>query len=529
MNRDRLWGLQFRSTNLWFLAVVTMIAVLAAALVNRPGYQVIEIAAAAAAVAASLAVVTLRSRTLLGWLWKRLTFQRSPRDEIALFAAETTGHTWDGRRASVYIELLPQPYETTIIGAEQETTIRRIPVDAIREELTQFDIHCDHVTLLTLGYKYDEPSQLATVCHAAVGPVGALLYGRTVLEVSIALDRSLDSVYARQGNDGVAVGLSRTVTIAAERIRRRLSQLGWNARLLSEDDLAALQSQFSGVLIEQLDHEHWGSCGAKAMRASMFTPIRSAWTPASYREWLKLNTHRTLQILRFTRNRDGSDHAEMYVGYLDTDKSALSTVRAIGLRRQYGQQGDILTAAIPAMRTIPTSAVPGKTLSQAEEFPMPLYAAGVGTFIGLTRTRAQVFVNFTVGSEPFYVVAPAALCQQLLLRLATSGRSIDISLPGEEWQVFARRIGATHDRRPDADIVVTAQEGVTKQSHPNQVRLVWTTSEPRRIDYGIVAGPDECVLTTPTGQTRYRWSVSNAEQNVFTLRPRAPRHAATAS
>lgn len=527
MNRDRFWGIQFDPANVWFLLVATLAGALTATVLGQPPVQVIEIAAAAAAIAVAIVVLTVRSRTVLGWLGKRLTFKNDPRDKIDVFSTSSTGHTWDGRRASVYVEILPQPYEVTIIGSDAETTVRQIPVDVIREELTQFDIQCDRVTLLTLGYKYHEDSQLAAVCRAATGPVGALLYGRTVVEVTVALHRSLESAYARQGRDGVAIGLSRTVTVAAERIRRRLSRLRWNATLLTEDQVSALHTDIEEVLREQLDNEHWGSCGNAAVRASMFTPTHSAWTPVNYREWLKLDTHRNLQILRLTRTRGGRDHAELYLGYLADDAAALNTVRAIGLRREYGQQGNILTAAVPAMRTVPTSAVPGKTLSSDDEFPMPLFAGGVGTFIGLTATRAQVFVNFTVGGDPFYVVAPAALCQQLLLRLATSGRSIDISIPGDEWKLLAQRIGATYDQRPAADIVVTAQEGLTKLANPHQVRLVWTTSEPKRIDYGIVAGRDQCVLTTPSGQTRFHWSVSNAEQNLFTVRPRAPRHAAS--
>lgn len=522
MKRDRRWGLQFHSITVWVLVVLVLIALVASAWARRPDEQILEIAGGTAAVVMVFGMVTYRSRTLWGWLRKRMTYRRSERQPVEMFAATSdAAHTWDGARANVYVELLPQPYEVTVIGTEPETTNRPIPIDAIREELTQFDIKCDHVTVVTFAYKYVEPSPLATTCHSVVGPVGAMLYGRTVLEVSVALEGSLDSLYARQGNDGVAVGLSRTVSVAAERIRRRVKQLGWNAVVLNADQVEELQETIGSSLAEQIEHERWGGCGASTMQASVFTPGAAAWTPANYREWLKLNTHRHLEIVRLTRRRDGNDHAELYVGYLTNDPSTLNTVRAIGLRREYGQQGDILTAAMPSMRTAPTSAVPGKTLRPGEAFPVPLHAGGVGTFIGLTKTRAQVFVNFAVGNEPFYVIAPGALCQQLLLRLATSGLSIDINLPGEEWQLFARRIGASYQQRPDADVVLTAQEGLKRQARPNQARLVWMTTEPRRIDYGIVAGTDECVLTTPSGQTRYSWSVSNAEESVFTLRPAA--------
>ncbi|MEB3022954.1 MULTISPECIES: type VII secretion protein EccE [Mycolicibacter] len=531
MIRDRRWGIQFRTANVWFLANVVLIAVMIAALMRLDDLQVLEVGAATAGVAVVLGVITYRSRTLLGWLGRRLSYRRATHAPISVYSTSNVGHTWDGRQASVYIALRPQPYEVTVIGSDEESTIRSIPIDAIREELTQFDIACDHVSVLTFAYKYVEGSQAATISHTAVGPIGAMLYGSTVLEVSVALNGSLDSVYARQSTDGVAVGLSRTVTVAADRIRRRLQKLGWNATLLTLGELEEFQEKVGAELVDKLDSEHWASCGASAMQASLFTPAASAWTAGNYSEWLKLNTHRHLEMLRLTRKRDGSDHAELYLGYLNNDPNALKTVRATGLRPEFSQQAAILTAAIPALLTEPTSAVQGKDLARSEAFPVPMQAGGVGTFVGLTKTRAQVFVNFSVGSEPFYLIAPAALCQQLLLRLSTSGLSIDIDIPGDEWKQFARNIGASYQKRPTADVVLSNQEGLTRQARPTQVRLVWMTSEPRRIDFGIVAGPDECVLTTPAGQTRYRWLVSNAEEAMFTVRPRAAtkgRHSAPA-
>ncbi|ORW08507.1 MULTISPECIES: type VII secretion protein EccE [Mycolicibacter] len=528
MRRDRRWGIQFGTANVWFLATAVLIAVMVAALLKLDDQQIVEVGGATAGVAVLTGVIAYRSRTLLGWLGRRFTYRRGAHEPISVYSTSDVGHTWDGRQASVYIALRPQPYEVTVIGSEDESTIRSIPIDAIREELTQFDIACDHVSVLTFAHKYVDTSQAATIAHTAVGPIGAMLYGSTVLEVSVALDGSLDSVYARQSTNGVAVGLSRTVTVAADRIRRRLQKLGWNALLLSRAELEAFQEKVGAELIEQVDNEHWGSCGASAMQASVFTPASSAWTSGNYSEWLKLNTHRHLEVLRLTRQRDGSDHAELYLGYLNNDPAALKTVRATGLRREYGQQAAILTAAIPGLRTAPTSAVPGKSFSRDEEFPVPLQAGGVGTFVGLTKTRAQVFVNFSVGSDPFYLIAPGALCQQLLLRLSTSGLSINIDIPGDEWKAFARSIGASYGQRPEADIVLSTQEGLARQSRPTQVRLVWMTSQPRRLEYGIVAGPDECLLTTPAGQTRYRWLVSNAEEAIFTVRAREPkgRHAA---
>ncbi len=522
MTRDRHWGIQLGSGNIWYVALVALTASIAFVYLQLAA-GTIEIAGACLAVVTLLTgVLTYRSRTAFTWMWKRITFRRSSSADIDVFAATgADGLTWDGNCSNVYIEVLPQPYEVTVVGNEQESTIRGLPIDAVRQLLSQFDIECHHVSVMTVAHKYDQPSPISTTVHAAHGAVGAMLHGRTVLEVSVALDGSLDSVYARQFRDSVAVGLARTVNIAAERIRLRLAELGWNAVLLTETEVRALHAQNAQVLDDQLDDEHWDSCGTAAMSAAVFSPARSAWTQAHYREWLKFNTHRTLQILNLTRTRTG-DHAELFIGYLSADTNALNTTRATGLLREYGQQADVLTATLPGVRTASTSAVAGRTIAADEPFPISLYAGGIGTYIGHTSTRAQVFVNFAVGDDPFYLIVPAAQCQQLFLGLATTGLSIDIQIPGQEWEEFARRIGATFHRNPHADILLTNQTDPPRKTHPQQARLVWTLAEPKSARYAIVAGPDQCTLHHPklAEPLRYSWSLSNAEEKFLTTRPR---------
>lgn len=522
MTRDRHWGIQLRSANIWYIALVALAASITFAYLRLTA-ATIEIATACLALSLLLTgVLTYRSRTAFGWIWKRITFRRKPSPDVDVFStAGADGLAWDGICSNVYVEVLPQPYEVTVVGNEQESTIRGLPIDAIRQLLSQFDIECHHVSVITVAHKYVQPSPISSTVHAAHGAVGAMLHGRTVLEVSVALDRSLDSVYARQFRDSVAAGLGRTVTIAAERIRLRLAELGWNAVLLTETEVRALHAQNAQVLDDQLKDEHWDSCGNSAMSTAVFTPARWAWTQGHYREWLKFNTHRTLQVLKLTRTRTG-DRAELFIGYLSADANALNTTRATGLLREYGQQADVLTATLPGVRTEAINAVTGKTLAADEPFPISLYAAGIGTYIGHTSTQAQVFVNFAVGDDPFYLIAPAAQCQQLFLGLATTGLSIDIQIPGQEWEEYARRIGATFQRNPHADILLTNQTDPPRKTHPQQARLVWTLTEPKSARYAIVAGADQCTLHHPKlpEPLRYSWSLSNAEEKFLTTRPR---------
>ncbi len=508
MKQATALGVDWRLPNLLFVAAAGTAGgiVLAAA-----GTKMLALWILTGLAIAILGVVTFRSRTALSWAGHRLTF-RHRRPATADLA---DGVRWDGQRGLAYLEILPEPYESTIIGTPEETTTRTIPVDVIREEIVQFDIHCDSVTIFTEGYKYNRPTELAVMYHAELGPVPVLLNGRTFVEVAVALEGSLDSVYARTGKDGIPEGLVRAVSIAAERIRRRLITEGLHANLLSSAQATELAKRLDNQFREALDDEHWNSAGPATMRTIAFTPSKNAWTADNYREWLRVNPHRHMHIVRLDRRR-GIDHAEMYLAFQTSDPAALSTVGALGLHRANGQQGDILSTAMPSVRTTAPAAIPAKMLAD-EPFPLPLMPGGAGTFLGYTKTGAMVFVNFSVGSTPFYVISPAAMCQQLLLRLATTGLTIDIDIPGEQWQTFAGRIGATHQSNPAADIIVSADHAPLQQAFPTQTRIVWTTTAPQiRPNYAIVAGPDECALYTPTGVTHYLWSTSTASQTYMT-------------
>lgn len=540
MKNDSRFGIQFDHANVWYFTLVGMATIAATNLLKLSLSPRLEIYAAVALLVILTGFITYRHRTLFGWLGRR--WRRRPmRERIFLYESERIGISWDGQRAAAYIEVLPKPFEITSIGTADAQALRSLPIDDIRQELEQFDIRCDSVTIVNYGYKHAQPSKLATTYHHTLGPVPALLYGRTFVEVAISLTDSLESVHRRRLEDDTPAGLSRTVALATERIRRRITHKGWAATALTKAEVKQLTKQLSTDLLNPLRNESWGSAGSKAMRAMLYTPTDSAWTTAKYREWCRLTTHRQVQILRLDRRRLG-EHAELYVGYLTGDTAALDTVGALGLRREYSQQGDILTAALPTARTTRTSAVRGKDLA-GKPFPIEIHPGGIGTFIAYTKDGEQVFVNFTVGAtkkgaleriefDPFYIVAPAAMCQQVLLKLATSGRTIDIGLQGEPWSQFAATINAGHHNDPEkpirsaADIIVVPADKIPLPHHPRQVCIVWTTTDPKALEpsqqmnYGIVADRGECTVQAGDERVRFPWTVTSTEEAYFTLRPR---------
>ncbi|WP_157931579.1 type VII secretion protein EccE [Mycobacteroides abscessus] len=547
MSRDGRLGAQLSTGTGNVLVVIGIVVALVSAALHLQPPLLWAVWGGAAAIALLFWVLTYRSRTIMGWIgkrlsfkrqwvWKRLRFVRRSRDRGAVEDSRTgsgAGVVWDGTGDSIFLELTTDPYEVTQIETTKASSARPIPVDAIREELIQGDIHCDAVTVLDYGHKEAEANQLAAINHAVVGPAPALFYGRTIVQVSVDMQRSFGSVARRSGADrSTPYGMDRTVSLAAERITRRIAHSGWRVSLMTSKQVTEFDNELGDLLNLPLKGEGWRSCKGPDLQAVAFTPTKSAWTQSNYDEWRQVGSHRQIHITRFTTDGD-KDHVEMYLVYLTADRSALKLAEAIGLRREFGQQGDILTAAMPLARTVRTTAVPGKTFTRGQDFPIKRHGCGVGTYLGETQTGARLFANFTTGhynaasaeDEPFYIVAPAALCQHLVVRLGSSGRSIDIRIPGDPWKKFAAQLAAvganiTYQQRPDADIIVTSTTSPGRVVRPGQVRLMWAQNKPARFKYAIFYAPPLCILQVNGRQYRYKWSVSHPEQSLLTLASR---------
>lgn len=563
MNNDNRFGIQIDTLNMWYLMILGFSAVTAAVYARLP---LLQTAATTTAFGIITGILTFRSRTILEWAYRALTYRRGKtRGRNKLYDANGIGMSWNAtdRTTCAYIEVLPQPYEiTTIAPSGSSTTIRPLPIDDIRQELTQFDINCASITVVNFGYKYVDNNQLADISRSSLGPVPALLHGRTFIEVAINMSQAYKAIRSRILGAQIPAGIRRTVRVATERVSRRIASRKWKTKVLNCEELAELDQYLAAAFAPALQQQTWSSAGPREMRAMTFTPSPEAWNTGHYRRWNQLDTPRQAQIIRLTRDRFG-DRAQSFITFLTPESADLKTVGAVGLRREYSQQSAILTAAVPSVRTMSATAVLGKRLAPREAFPFELHPGGIGTFFGYTKDRHQVFVNFTQGAtreidmqiatkpiiefDPFYIVAPAAMCQQKLLGLATSGQSIVISIDGEPWKEFAHRIGATyvaphgspkqdpapedddevaHPNQFDCDVIVAGKDNVPVPHHAGQVCIVWTTSideSQTPITYGVIAGPQECTLRSGKEQVKFAWTVTSAEEGYFTI---LPRHAA---
>jgi type VII secretion protein EccE len=520
---DPKWGLRFRHTTAVFLAVVGVLLYLLTAVIGT-NWSVI---APLAVLAVLLSMVTYRHRTLFGWIGMRRRARKTTRREGLLITSEGVGIVWDGEIASTFLELKPKPYAVTVIEPDESLSSPTIPVDVIREELTQFDIRTHSVSIITAGSQYVNPSTVSNIYHSVTGPVPALLNGRTLIKVSVALEGSIDSMVARGGaRESVPVGLGNTVSIAAARIRRRLEREGWDVDTLTRRQVSQVTEEIKDVLAEPMSQEQWSECGTPAMLVSVHTPTRNSWRQSRYREWHQFDMHRMMTVLRLNRQGTHTDHAEMYLAYATLQPGAMDLSEAVGLWREYGQQGDILTEAIPTYYAVRPTAVPGMALSREEPFPIEMHPCGVGTFVGYGANRSRVFVNLARGGvDPLYVIAPVAFLQQLLARMLTTGKTIDIRVPDDGtgiWPQFADKMRAPalmgYYSIPEPDIVVAPENDLPRPEFPGQVVIAWTTTPPASNPASaIVVFGKDAVVSIGGQQIPFQWALTSGEARLLTV------------
>jgi type VII secretion protein EccE len=515
----RKFGIRIRRSTAVWLSVVGVCTAETVAWFGRVDWR---IAAAVIIAVVVPAILTYRNRTIIGWLRQGWRYRRFSRKSTTLISYEGSGLVWDGKTASMYLEMYPDSYFVSIVNPDGSLTAPAIPIDVIREELIQFDIHTDHVTVFTTGHKYFAPTRLSAIYHSVTGPVPALLTGRTFIEVSVALDGSLDSVYARMGNRTVPVGLGNTVRIASKRIKRRLNRLGWTVDILSRSQVKTVTESALDILAPLMRKESWQLCGDTSMSMTAHTPIPRAWTQSGYWEWNQFGVHRQISVLRLDRGADGADHAELYYCYIDSDIHALDLAEAVGLRREYGQQGNILTTVIPTAETVRPTEVPRRTLWTKDKFPFRMFPCGLGVFVGFGENRSQVYVNLSRGGEePLYVVSPAAFVQQLVIRALTTGARVDIRIPGEMWEQFARHMKSPkllgYNSIPEADIIVVPEDSVPDKFGSDQVVIAWSTISPAVVPNAIIVVSGEgCHVTRGNAQTPFQWTVTSGESRMLT-------------
>lgn len=391
----------------------------------------------------------------------RRTTTREDRYTVAVDRSTGMTISRDGSTASIFIELAASPLET-IAYTDDGTGIPNIPVPVIASELRQYDITVEAINVISYGYPTADDTPYSRAYKRSLHKNLTKL--RTIIEVCIKLDTSLPAVYARQSEDeGPEQGMTRATHIAALRIRNKLTETGWHARIMSKDDISNYDNAVNERIGDVFDHEHRLDMGAGTNWVACYTTIQLKVNPAE----LDTTAKAFGIVRRITPGRTETETSMTTYIILIGDDKADTTAKGVKFKRMPGVQGDILSYLLP-LAANPPIAISSPTITKAHfnEFDVPTSPAwGIGALIGETiseKQRRRVSLNVASSKgKVLYLAANPKLARNILSRLAAAGEKIIIEARGEEWDEWMVAVGSPRitTRRGNSDIVVIEKEG----------------------------------------------------------------------
>lgn len=425
----------------WWLLVTCSVITFAAA----GPYVMWYYLAGGLAVFALLLGVHVRNHTVWGWLRirRRSTSPKLIPEQAVRYGLDQSGLVWDGNRITVLVEVAQKPFTITQVASNGRITAPELPLTDLRRNcLVQYDIHTNAVEFNTIGYRFALSDRASSVLASVVGPLPMPLSAKTVASVSVTLDGSLDSAYARMDRGRSPDGLARTAQIAAQRLQRELERNGFEARVLGSGAVQGIHNDVLRQVGSPLIHPSWGQCGKRhSVNTVSYALLPAHWKDEDYADACTLPYHRQYTSVKLSRNRHhrehldapNTDHAEVLMTYVTSDPAALSGAPSYGLRRLSGQQRDSLTRFLPAARTNEVLS-PGRDLAENEDLGFALRPGGLGVYVGPSEDRERIFVSLTPSETPLHVIGPVLLAQQFVLRMSCQALRINVAVDTPEWR-----------------------------------------------------------------------------------------------
>jgi type VII secretion protein EccE len=399
-------------------------------------------AASAAAAAAVMGAAGLKmgGHTIGEWISLRRNNAALP-EQAALFSRDGVGIVFDGRTASVVVEISPRPWQLTTITSSGASDSPSISVDQLRRQLTQYDIRCSRLTAVCAGFKFASRDNAAGVLDTLIGPVSAPLGGTTAVVVSVDLDsETMVSAYRRAPRDrrtrdlSLPGGLCRMVTVAARRVSNALAEDGFGSELMGPHRLRAFHNAALVQLAGPLADPRWSTCGSPdGAHVRTFTPARGHWNARAAGSWHHLPSHRQYTSVTLTPAGDGGQAlVQPLITYLASGGDALATAKGYGLDPAAGQQAAAAVQALPisskvALRTR------GAIIDDTHHLGFGIPAGGAGMFVGTRTDKTRVFVAATPSDEPLWLVGPKVFAMQMVARLATQDLRIAVEVDDPAW------------------------------------------------------------------------------------------------
>lgn len=427
-------------TVMWFAILLTCSGLLysASAAVSGAWHVVYRALFVVFLIGAALCLVTVRGGSLRQWMARRWHVRDKLKDSW-IVNAKNKAMVWDGKSASMFIEVFGNPWELSSIKSDGTSTVRKIPLQDIRKELRQFDITVNHVRIIEYGYKAAVHDRAASAVLGAMGTVGHLLGGRTIVEVSIDLKGNLNPVYARRKDlDTVADGLTRTVNIATERVLRTINSHNINARILSSTGVLAVQKDIMGGVGRATDRNEWNYAGvpgdASIGTVVSFVPSQTSWHDTSQVQWGEVLVHRQYNCLTLTPD-GGRDVAEFSMAYLTDDPGTLHLLTSQGLFRENGRHLSRISNVLPVSRDMFRDSGNVRVMERDTPTGLEMPVHPLGVYLGVNaESRERVYMGIARGGSPLWVVGDEEFARRIVLRLSTQRYRVAVSVPGKGWE-----------------------------------------------------------------------------------------------
>ena len=499
----------------------TIINILAACLITLIAYTIHPYAGIAAAVVCAILIfwyiLPLSAGLSLHQQRKQTKYRKTTtrEDRHTVSVDRSTGMTisHDGDTASMFIELTPSPLET-IAYTDDGTGIPSIPLPVIISELHQYDIDVDNINVISFGYRTADNAPYSRAYNKVLhGHMGRL---RTIIEVTIRLSASLPAVNTRRReDDGPEVGLTRVTEVAAKRLRNKLTDNGWRARIMSKSELQAFDNEVSPWVGNAFDHEHRTDMGEGNHWVAMYSSPGLVFNPS------KLQTNaKAFGVVRHIRPQAKNQGASIktYVALMGEDKTE-TVAHKSKLKKMPGVQGDLVSYLLPLAPNPPiNTSSPTVTKQHPNDFDVETGPAwGVGALIGETKEGDRRRVSLTTVSakgEVLYTAANPKAVRNILARLAASGEHIIVESPSEQWKEWVRFMESPRitTKRGQADIVVTEKEGEIP-SRAGILTIRVGSDIPRSAKYSLQQLPDGSLRSIARNTYRdITWTAGKEEQ-----------------
>lgn len=381
-------------------------------------------------------IVTIRGATVWEWVYRRLTSKKkiTLSDIVAVDSKAVVWHK-NGASMCMYIEIFGSPWEVSQVAPNTDLKCPTIPLKPLSDLLRQFGITLNHIRVVNYGYKTATEDNASVAVSGVIGTLPYMLGGRTFLEVSVKMEENWNAIYARMPHerDKVSDGLTRSVSIATDRILRVFENYDIPAKVMNPADVTSVTNGILGSLASPLRHPEWrfvGVPGDGGIGAAVtFTP--QSFSATSRRVMGEVVSRRQFYCTTLSTG-DGVDRVNQSVTYLVDGIGALELLTGQGLRRDNGHHTARISHLVPLGNDIPVDSdgVPA-TPSTLESIHIPTH--GLGIYLGQDPSRSKLFVHPSRGAEALWIIGNDTLARRLALRASTLDLKVATCLNTDDW------------------------------------------------------------------------------------------------